>query len=472
MSASLLVGTTFRAFDPDTGAPLSFGKVYTYESGSSILKKTWTSATKEVENTNPIVLNGAGWADIYLDGSYKIQVYDKNGVLINTADPIRANDLSQWINRREAQYETNTRISVSGEVAGDYPKYRRLKIHDDNRGIIFATVEQATESGNRTLIEMTEMTQAVSSGVTTVWSSIVTRNAMPGGIPQQIQALLDETRDKMQSFLQTVENQVHEAMTWANKALSHYVAASDAADEAENWAETAQNYAQQAHGYADAAAAAVASSGKIYERVSDGIADTQLWEYFWVQVENPASIALYEHKHNNTADKIFELISSADLANLDARIDELGTSVSNVRGQIGRNTEAIEELAWPIKYNDQEVKQVRNEVAEVRTQTGRNVEGIEALAWPIHRNLQEREALAGDFATVLESLIVPVARNANGVQALKATSVDTLTMLGHIVTLETKLSVAESNIVNLATVAGAVHDNGSGKAIQNFSIGA
>ena len=64
------------------GLPLSGGKVYTYEPGTDIPKKTWRDVDKSVENTNPIQLDAAGEADIYGVGFYRVLVKDFFGLTI------------------------------------------------------------------------------------------------------------------------------------------------------------------------------------------------------------------------------------------------------------------------------------------------------------------------------------------------------------------------------------------------------
>jgi hypothetical protein len=72
----------FRAFDSN-GNPLSFGKVYTYEAGTSTPKATYTTSSLMTQNTNPVILDAEGYPEsggIWLDGIYKIDLYDQNDV--------------------------------------------------------------------------------------------------------------------------------------------------------------------------------------------------------------------------------------------------------------------------------------------------------------------------------------------------------------------------------------------------------
>lgn len=65
------------------GKPLAGGKVHTYEANTTTAKTTYKDPYGLTPNTNPIVLDAAGEADIYLDGTYRIRITDRNDVLVN-----------------------------------------------------------------------------------------------------------------------------------------------------------------------------------------------------------------------------------------------------------------------------------------------------------------------------------------------------------------------------------------------------
>ena len=71
-----------RFFDR-CGKPLVGGKVYTYEANTTTAKTTYKDPYGLTPNTNPIILDAAGEADIYLDGTYRIRITDRNDVLVN-----------------------------------------------------------------------------------------------------------------------------------------------------------------------------------------------------------------------------------------------------------------------------------------------------------------------------------------------------------------------------------------------------
>jgi len=64
--------------------------VYTYQPGTSTPKATYKDAAGSVANTNPVVLDARGEANIWWDGEYKVLVYtddkDDGGVLVWSQD--------------------------------------------------------------------------------------------------------------------------------------------------------------------------------------------------------------------------------------------------------------------------------------------------------------------------------------------------------------------------------------------------
>lgn len=73
------------------GDPLAGGKVYTFEAGTSTPKVSYTDQTAGTPNANPVILDAAGRADIWLQGSaYKIRVDDADDTTLYTVDNIPA----------------------------------------------------------------------------------------------------------------------------------------------------------------------------------------------------------------------------------------------------------------------------------------------------------------------------------------------------------------------------------------------
>lgn len=88
-----------QQFFDENGKPLAAGKLYTYVAGSSTPVATYKAITGSAMNTNPIILDAAGYADFVLEvgASYKFVLKDKNDSLIKTWDNVTAADVSSII---------------------------------------------------------------------------------------------------------------------------------------------------------------------------------------------------------------------------------------------------------------------------------------------------------------------------------------------------------------------------------------
>ena len=92
MATTSLSPTPKLQFFDLNGAPLSGGLLYTYEAGSTTPLATYTDSTGLIANTNPIVLDSRGEANVWLSGAnYKIALYTSAGALIWTVDNISIN---------------------------------------------------------------------------------------------------------------------------------------------------------------------------------------------------------------------------------------------------------------------------------------------------------------------------------------------------------------------------------------------
>src|SRR5579872_3873799 len=79
-------------FFDNSGRPLSGGLVYTYAAGTTTPQVSYTDATGTVANSNPVVLDAAGRANIWLNASlsYKIVLQSAAHIPIWTVDGVSA----------------------------------------------------------------------------------------------------------------------------------------------------------------------------------------------------------------------------------------------------------------------------------------------------------------------------------------------------------------------------------------------
>lgn len=77
----------------NNGKPLSGGKLWTYEAGTNTPTVSFTDSTGLVPNTNPVILDSAGRANVWLaPGSYKLVMMNSKDEVLWTVDKVKPND--------------------------------------------------------------------------------------------------------------------------------------------------------------------------------------------------------------------------------------------------------------------------------------------------------------------------------------------------------------------------------------------
>src|SRR6185437_5087070 len=120
LSSASLCPALFQRFFDNAGLPLAGGLVYTYQSGTSIPLETFTDSTGDTPNTNPIVLDADGYADIWLgDTPYKFVLADADDVTIRFVDPVQslAAQIAAQINIAGALAITGNLSDVADKIA-------------------------------------------------------------------------------------------------------------------------------------------------------------------------------------------------------------------------------------------------------------------------------------------------------------------------------------------------------------------
>lgn len=117
--AELLPPVRARFFDAN-GNPLAGGKIYTYEAGTTTPLATYTDASAGTANTNPVILDANGEADIWLSNDvYKIRVDDANDVTLWTRDNIKGlgKSIADLINTEGALAAANNLSDLADPAA-------------------------------------------------------------------------------------------------------------------------------------------------------------------------------------------------------------------------------------------------------------------------------------------------------------------------------------------------------------------
>ncbi len=168
--AVAMIGPKFYAWDRN-GKPLAFGKLYTYQARTNIPKATYQSEDMVVENTNPVILNGEGYANIYLDGQYKMVLKDKDENEIWTSDPVSSNKADEWVNCMFAAYVSPTQFKVAGNFLAVFNDQRKVRIGSGLSNYSYSSVNDAVYSAGETTVTIAD--SIVTTNIEEVCTSLV-----------------------------------------------------------------------------------------------------------------------------------------------------------------------------------------------------------------------------------------------------------------------------------------------------------
>ena len=105
------------------GNPLTAGKLYTYFNGTTVARTTYTTAAETTPNTNPIILDSAGRADIFLTAgvAYKFVLANAGNVTQYTVDNITSAGTMSTQNSNNVTITGGTisGVTITGPITGD-----------------------------------------------------------------------------------------------------------------------------------------------------------------------------------------------------------------------------------------------------------------------------------------------------------------------------------------------------------------
>lgn len=140
-------------FIDQNGAPYSGGFVFTYQAGTSIQLATYTDSTGTSQNTNPIVLDSAGRADIWLAPAfYRMILQDSNGVQIYVEDNISGSNLP-FVTASDFVEGAAPAGSIGHDVLyGDLASHRLGLVNNGGAADLVVTRNSTDTLTNKTLI--------------------------------------------------------------------------------------------------------------------------------------------------------------------------------------------------------------------------------------------------------------------------------------------------------------------------------
>tara|TARA_R110002073_G_scaffold614_1_gene4872 strand:- start:337 stop:2322 length:1986 start_codon:yes stop_codon:yes gene_type:complete len=194
--AVAMIGPKFYAWDRN-GKPLAFGKLYTYQARTNDPKDTYQSEDQIVPNTNPVILNGEGYANVYLSGSYKMVLKDDKDNEIWSSDPVSASEATEWVNCLTATYLSSTSFKVNGNFTTQYEPGRRVRIDNNASEYEYSTIDSSVFAAGETTVVITD--PVITTGLQETCVSIVGPESRVEGNVQNFPDLIAAQNSK---FLQ------------------------------------------------------------------------------------------------------------------------------------------------------------------------------------------------------------------------------------------------------------------------------
>lgn len=112
-----LIPNLRQGFVDENGEPLAGGKIYTYAAGTSTPLATYTDHTGDTENTNPIILDANGDADIWIgQDAYKFVITNAEDVELKTIDGVVSVDNGSITTAKLADGSVTTIKIADGNV--------------------------------------------------------------------------------------------------------------------------------------------------------------------------------------------------------------------------------------------------------------------------------------------------------------------------------------------------------------------
>lgn len=138
-------------FFADDGTPLVGGKLYSYAAGSTTPLATYTTYAGTVANTNPVILDSRGEANVWLGAFiYKLALYDADDALIWTVDNILGNsNVADFLASAVADQFSGTGSQTVFTLTGSPGSQAALKVSVD--GLTFVPNVDYIWSGGTTL---------------------------------------------------------------------------------------------------------------------------------------------------------------------------------------------------------------------------------------------------------------------------------------------------------------------------------
>lgn len=168
-------------FPDNNGDPLAGGKVYFYEPGTTTAKAVYSDSNGTTPLSNPVILDSAGRAKMWLIGFYKVKVDNANDAEQYTEDNVSSQfsaattDFQYLLQNDALTYVSATQFTVPTDKTDIYQPGNRIKAIV-TAGTIYGTITVSASSGAPVITTVTCVwdSGALDSGFSDVYMSVLT----------------------------------------------------------------------------------------------------------------------------------------------------------------------------------------------------------------------------------------------------------------------------------------------------------
>lgn len=172
-----------RFFD-ENGAPLVGGKLYSYAAGTTTPKATYTDESISAANTNPVVLDANGEANVWLDsGFYKFVLTDSLDVTQWTVDRV-----SSVASSADASSYASGAISLANNVT-TFTNITGLVL-DTTVGLTYSVRVDISRKVTGAEVNQTGVLDFVYNSVTQTWEIIPILNGDDVGVTYTVTSVV------------------------------------------------------------------------------------------------------------------------------------------------------------------------------------------------------------------------------------------------------------------------------------------
>lgn len=160
------------------GKPAVGWKLHVYEVGTLDNKTSYSDADLTVANTNPIILDSLGMAQVYYNGRARLIMKDSADVT-KWEEPdvsVSPDDPAEWIGSQDASFTSGTSFTVLADQTAILHVNRRMRVTGSGFGTIYGSITSSSYSSPLTTVTLSVDSGTMDNTLITAEYSVLSAN--------------------------------------------------------------------------------------------------------------------------------------------------------------------------------------------------------------------------------------------------------------------------------------------------------